>query len=95
MVILLLDFNSSTFKVAANFEFDNFHVGNSVSKYLLESRNNFNLQKNVCKMLRYKYMTMLKRIKSKMYKEDVLVYSNDAWPVFSTFDSYDFWYQPF
>ena len=49
MVILLLDFNSSTFKVAANFEFDNFHVGNSVSKYLLESRNNFNLKKTYAK----------------------------------------------
>ena len=78
MIILIFDFNSSTLKIAANFEFDDFHVKNSVSKYLLESRNNFNLQKNVCKMLRYKYMTMLKRIKSKMYKEDVFVHSNDA-----------------
>ena len=47
MVILILDFNSSTFKVSAIFEFDNFHVGNSVSKYLLESRNNFNLKKRM------------------------------------------------
>ena len=40
-------------------------------------------------MLREKYMNVLKRIKSKMYKEDVLVHSNDAWPVFSTLACHD------
>ena len=49
MIILIFDFNSSTFKIAANFEFDDFHVKNSVSKYLLESRNNFNLEKTYAK----------------------------------------------
>ena len=87
-VTVILDFNFSTFKVCAIFELDNFYMENSVSKYLLESRNNFNLKKHYAKCY-VKSMCVLKRIKSKMYKEDVFVHSNDALPVFSTLTCHD------